>query len=258
MRKKILYIMLINFIIGNLSQATTITATANATIGTPTTIATSTIGLKEKLKIAVASFKVKAPKYKDIDPEGEAFADMLITALYKTGYFEVLEREILKEMEEELSLSKEEEKEYKIADVMVAGAITGFEPNYKGFILNIATIFNLLSCLFGVLGKPKVEESLKQLSKETAGMKIGFKKSYFAIDIRVVRVKTREVVGATRIETITKDVVFGSKLASLRNDVKLAAAFVDFENTPIEKAIYESLEKAVDYITKILPLTLVK
>jgi hypothetical protein len=41
-------------------------------------------------------------------------------------------------------------------------------------------------------------------------------------------------------------------LAAFHKSIGLAGAFEEYKNTPMEKAIYESLSKAVDYIVTII------
>lgn len=201
----------------------------------------------EKLKIAVAKFTPKAPKYKSIDPEGEAFSDMLITALYETGHFILLEREILEYLEEEAK----EKNEFLAADVMITGAITAFEPEYKKRTINISSIFGGLGCLFSLFTGKK-SKTLETLSK--TGGKIETKQSYVAIDLRVVEVRTREILGATRVSTVTSDIEWEVDLTVFSEKIgALATAFKQYRNTPMEKAIYETLLKAVKYIVSILP-----
>jgi curli biogenesis system outer membrane secretion channel CsgG len=183
-----------------------------------------------RARIAVAKFSVKAPKYKTIDPEGEAMKDMIITALYKTGKFLVLEREILEELEHERGLG-EVEAEYESADIMIVGAVTGFEPHAAG-----KEISGFLCLPFLFAGGGMAEEE-----------------AYVAVDIRVVDTRTRSILGASRIEGRPGKKAYGMAGFGWASAFAAGGSFAGYKNTPIEEAMYDMLDNLITYLVNLIP-----
>ena len=138
-----------------------------------------------RARIAVASFRCKAAKCNG--EIGDGVADMLSTALFRTGKFVVLERGAgLKSIQEELNLGQSgyvrqgaspQMGLMEGADVLVIGAITAFEPNASGIGGGgIAIPLNL-----PVVG----------------GLRVGKKEAYIAADIRLVDVATGRIINGS-------------------------------------------------------------
>ncbi len=193
-----------------------------------------------KARIAVASFKCKAAKCGG--EIGDGLADMLATALFRTGRFIVLERgEGFEEVKKELELGQSEyvnqrkavrKGQVESADILVVGAITAFEPNYTGGGGAIGGLFGTV--LSGV------------------GAKV--KNAYIAADIRLVDVRTGRVINATTVEGKATSWGLGGGLgARVSHHVYLGGALGAYKNTPMEKAIRVMLQNAVNYIAQMVP-----
>jgi len=194
-----------------------------------------------KARIAVASFKCKAAKCSGAI--GDGLADMLATALFRTGRFIVLERgEGLKAIQEELNLAQSgyvrqgagpQTGLMEGADILVIGAITAFEPNASGIGGGgIVVPFNV----------PLI-----------GGAKISKKEAYIAADIRLVDVRTGRVINATSVEGKATSWKVGGGMGTILGTVALGGALGAYKNTPMEKAIRVMLYNAVDAIAKMVP-----
>ncbi|MBX6422482.1 CsgG/HfaB family protein [Thermosulfurimonas sp. F29] len=194
-----------------------------------------------KARIAVASFRCKAAKCSGAI--GDGLADMLATALFRTGRFIVLERgEGLKAIQEELNLAQSgyvrqgagpKTGLMEGADILVIGAITAFEPNASGVGGGgIVVPFNI----------PLI-----------GGAKISKKEAYIAADIRLVDVRTGRVINATSVEGKATSWKVGGGMGTILGTVALGGALGAYKNTPMEKAIRVMLYNAVDAIAKMVP-----
>ncbi len=159
---------------------------------------------------------------------GEGMRDMMTTALFKTDRFLVMEREQLAEVirEQDLGASGRVKKgteppmgEIHGADLMIVASVTEFDSGTK---------------------------ALKG-SFDIAGIKVGGRagKAHMAIDVRVVDVKTSQIVAATTVEGSASSLgVDGSKdLFGI-----LPPSLGAFKKTPLEKALRACIEKSVQYI----------
>ncbi len=193
-----------------------------------------------KARIAVASFKCKAAKCGG--HIGDGLADMLATALFRTGRFIVLERgEGFEEIKKELELAQSEyvnqrqaaqKGHIESADILVVGAITAFEPNYTGGGGAVGGLFG--SVLGGVGGK--------------------MKNAYIAADLRLVDVRTGRVINATTVEGKATSWGIGGGLgARVSRHVYLGGALGAYKNTPMEKAIRVMLQNTVNAIAQMVP-----
>ena len=194
-----------------------------------------------KARIAVASFKCKAAKCSGAI--GDGLADMLATALFRTGRFIVLERgEGLKAIQEELNLGQSgyvrpgaapQIGQMEGADILVIGAITAFEPEASGIGGGgIVVPFNV----------PLI-----------GGAKVSKKEAYIAADIRLVDVRTGRVINATSVEGKASSWNIGGGMGTILGTVALGGALGAYKNTPMEKAIRVMLYNAVDAIAKMVP-----
>ncbi|MCD6407824.1 hypothetical protein J7L87_02085 [bacterium] len=192
-----------------------------------------------KARIAVGRFEVKAAKAAwEI---GEGIKDMLIDALFRTGRFIVLEKgEGIEDLKEEFQFgeggwSREAPKKgtFETADIILTGAITAFEPEYKG--KGGGGIFIPLPFKGGGAIKIKKEEA------------------YIAAHIRLVDVRTRRVIKTARVEGYASKHKVGILGGGLLGPIALGAGFEKYKNTPMEKAVMVMLDNAVNEIVKSVP-----
>ncbi len=164
--------------------------------------------------------------------------DMLTTAMVQTKRFRVLERVNLGSLQKEMALSKQGYTDksgirkggIKGADLLVMGAVTGWEPGTSGGQGNLGGAFG------GLL----------------SSLSAGFKKSSMAMDIRIVDTHTSEVLAATRVEGVAKDVNFGA-MADIFGGSSLSGGLGMYAKTPMEKAIRICIYNAVKFITENTP-----
>lgn len=169
--------------------------------------------------------------------------DMLTTALVQSKRYRVLERQNLSSLKEEMALGSSgytdktgiQKGAVKGADLLVMGAITGWEPGTSGGGGGVGG---------GMLGKA---------SAIFGGIRGAYKKSSMAMDIRIVDTATSEVLAATRVEGVAKDVNLGGMLAAFGGSGGLAGGLGGYAKTPMEKAIRTCLYNATKYIAENTP-----
>jgi curli biogenesis system outer membrane secretion channel CsgG len=164
---------------------------------------------------------------------GEGMRDMMTTTLFNTHRFLVVEREQLAEVikEQDLGASGRVKKgteppvgEIQGADLMVSASVTEFDTGAKALKGGV----------------------------DIAGIKIGGRvgKAHMAIDLRVIDLKTSQIVAATSIEGSASNLGFeGSKELSTDLPVTLGG----FSKTPLEKALRDCIKKSVQYIVAKTP-----
>lgn len=192
-----------------------------------------------KARIAVGRFQVKAAKAAwEI---GDGIKDMLVDALFNTGRFIVLEKgETMSDLKEEFQLGESgwskkapEKGTFETADIILTGAITAFEPDYKkkgggGVVIPLP---------FKIGG----------------GLKIEKKEAYIAAHLRLVDVRTRRILKTAKVEGYASKSNVGIVGGGLIGTVALGAGFQKYKNTPMEKAVMVMLENAVNEIIKSVP-----
>jgi curli biogenesis system outer membrane secretion channel CsgG len=189
-----------------------------------------------KARIAVARFDVKAPKA--TWEMGDGIRDMIVDALFKTGKFIVVEKDAIKDLEEEFKFSesgwskKELEKgTFEVADIIIVGAITGFEPHAEGTSgggIVIPTPF---------------------------GIGIGIKKeeAYIQAVIRLIDVRTRRIINSTKVEGKSSKSKVGIAGGAGIGSVILGGGFEKYKNTPTAEAVMIMVDNAVKEIAKMVP-----
>jgi len=189
-----------------------------------------------KARIAVARFDVKAPKA--TWQMGDGVRDMIVDALFKTGKFIVVEKDAIKDLEEEFKFAetgwskKELEKgTFEVADIIVVGAITGFEPHAEGtggggFV--IPTPFG-------------------------AGIAIKKEEAYIQATIRLIDVRTRRVINSSTIEGKTSKSKVGIAGGAGVSGVILGGGFEKYKNTPTAEAVMIMINNAVKEISRMVP-----
>ncbi len=168
---------------------------------------------------------------------------MLTTALFRSNRFIVLERgEGLDELKEELDLmdtgymeeGKGAEKGLmEGADILLMGAITEFEPKASGVGGGIGGLY-LGS---GVLG----------------GVRGGKEDAYIKADLRLVDVRRGRVINAATVEGQATRWKVGGLGGALVGNVVLGGALGGYKNTPMEKAVRDMLDAAVQTISQQVP-----
>jgi len=170
--------------------------------------------------------------------------DMMTTALFGSNRYIVLERDNINDVlvEQEFSDSGRVGTESKIpkgeiegADLLVVGAVTAFDAGLGGFSLPIPIPLNR--------------------GRDIAILNLSFKKSYIAMDVRVIDAKTARVLAAVAVEGSATKVGAGlGGLARTRYGyIHVPVLLSGFANTPVEKAITEMVTLAVDNIVNKTP-----
>ncbi|HIE43900.1 MAG TPA: hypothetical protein EYP78_03775 [Candidatus Omnitrophica bacterium] len=183
-------------------------------------------GLKKR--IAVAGFENKSNWRGDINL-GEGMAEMLTTALHKTGRFIIVERQALNDILREQRLAEERKvlrstapKVGRLigAQVLIRGAVTEYESTKTGGLGGI-----------GVGG---------------IGIGIGGKVAHVAIDLRIYDSSTGEVLQSHRAVGEAKTT--GLALGGVSGDVTFGGA--GFWKTPLGEATRKAITDAVDFIVR--------
>jgi curli biogenesis system outer membrane secretion channel CsgG len=223
-----------------------LTAVVLALAGGPGSAADITEAQREaydgpKARIAVADFEDKMSSRGEYRVEyGRGMADMLVTALFQSNRYIVLEREKFQAVMGELKMQSSDLfrreagvplGELEGAELLVVAAITGFDPDVSG---GGGTVGGKLPKGWGgVLG----------------GIAVGIKRARVAADLRLVDVRTGRVVAATNVDTTaSRFAVGGGGLGGA-----LGGALGGFAKTPMESAIRELIQKAVDFVVARTP-----
>ena len=192
-----------------------------------------------KARITVGTIKSKAD---DCDYEmAAAIGEMLSTALANCEKFIVLaSQEEVGELIDEIELGESEYVEegrgadkglMEGADVLITGAVTGFEPEASGG--------------GGALGGIK-KKAFGKVGLESKTAKI-------LIDLKLIDIRTRRVIKAMSLEGKSSSWATDIAGGGFVEDVALGGAMGVFSNQPMEKAVREVLAKAVEKISKDMP-----
>lgn len=150
---------------------------------------------------------------------GAGMADMLTDSLVNTGKFIVVERDRLKDLTAEQDLA--ESGRFKRDTVAPVGELEGAELLIRG--------------------------SITSFEKECSGgsaIIVSAKEACIGINLRIVDVKTGRVVNATTVEATSANRGIG--LVYTRSDLPIGLGA--FSKTPMEKAIRNAIEAAVQHI----------
>ncbi|MDY6882033.1 MAG: CsgG/HfaB family protein [Desulfatiglans sp.] len=193
-----------------------------------------------KARIAVARFTDKTGKGWYTSRIGDGMADQLVTALFNTNRFIVLERQTLGDVlqEQDLGASGRVRQETAAAigeiegaELLIVAAVTEFEGRASGARGGIGGIGG------GILG----------------AITGGFKKAHMAIDMRIVDAKTSRIVAATSVEGEATDVNLGGLLGGFGGSGALVGGLGGWKNTPTEKALRICIKEAVNFIVSKTP-----
>jgi len=163
----------------------------------------------------------------------EGLRTMLTTTLVQSKRFRVLEREVLNQIVEEGKLTGNIN--IQGADLLIVASITAWEPGVKKTGGNIGALIPGRTGL--VLG----------------ALSGAVKKSYMAMDIRIIDAKTSEILAATRVQGKAKEINLGALTAGIFGRVPLSGGLSIYSKTPMEKAIRLCIKEAVKYIIENTP-----
>lgn len=170
---------------------------------------------------------------------GDGLREMLITALHNSGRFIIVERMDLQTLAAEQALSRSRmalpgtaipESRMDVAEIMVVGAVTEFEPEAGGGGIN--------------LGITKLPFSF---GRQTSN-------AHMAIDIRIVDIASGRVLGSKRIkgEASSSQTSVGIS-PKTSGGGRIPVSLGSFKNTPMEAAIRGCIEQSIDYIAGAVP-----
>lgn len=158
---------------------------------------------------------------------GDGLADMLITALANTNCFKVVERLAIEEIKEELELMGVKPKAtIKTADFIITGAVTALELQASG----MGGGGLIIPLPFGL------------------GAKIGKSTAHIGLDMRIIDVRTSEILAAKTVEGKSERWKFGLAGGGLFGTTFGGAYFGAVKNTPLEEATRDLITKAVSLI----------
>ena len=193
-----------------------------------------------KARLAVARFTDKSGGGWYNRSLGDGMADQLTTALVQSNRFIVLERQALGEVLGEQDLGGggriKQGTEAKIgeiegAEILVVAAVTEFSGNAGGTKGGVGgSSGGLLGSIFG-----------------------GIRKAHMAIDLRLVDATSSRVLYATSVEGESTDVNLGGALGNYYGGGALGGALSSWKNTPIEKALRQVINEAVNVVVKHTP-----
>jgi curli biogenesis system outer membrane secretion channel CsgG len=184
-----------------------------------------------KARIAVGDFQVKAAGA--TIEIGDGLREMLLTSLFNTNRFIILERQAIPQvmLEQDLGASGRVKRQTAApigqlegAELLVYGVVSEFKGDASGVGIGISM--------------PNVPLSLGG----------GMKNAKTAIDLRVVETATGRIVFATRVEGKASDFSgsIGTTIGGGRTTMPVSLG--TYSNTPMEKAIRVCIDKAVEFL----------
>lgn len=194
------------------------------------------------------------PAEQQLTPAGltQGVRDMLVTELFNSGQFIVLERDALNQvlLEQEFAASARAGDATRIppaqlegAELLVVGAITAFDTGAgsDGFALPIPV-------------------PLGSYRNGAAVFSLSFKRGYVAMDLRIIDVATGRVVATTAVEG--KNTKYGFNLQGLAGGsigyIPLPKGLVGyFQNTPVQEALQKMVTAAIGAIAAQKPSKIV-
>jgi len=179
-------------------------------------------GLRASAKVGY--FTVKAAKASSL--VGDGLRELMLSALYKSGYFLVSDsnHKVFPPEQVQSIQTNGQVAKTQVADILVYGIVSEFEPEAGGFGYS-----NFI---------PQAGLIVRQSSKFAD----------IAIDIRAVDVSTGRVLVAKRIPGSAQSFSGG-----IGGGVGLPIGLVAYRDTPMEMAIRDCIEKAAMYIANNIP-----
>lgn len=189
-----------------------------------------------KARIAVGDFQVKAAGA--TIEIGDGLREMLLTALFNSNRFIVLERQAVQDvmLEQDLGASGR----VRRATAAPIGVLEGAE---------------LL--VYGVVSEFKMDASGKRigfgLPRLPFSLGGGVKNAYLAIDLRVVDTGTGRILNATRVEgkAADSDVSIGTRIGGGKTVMPISLG--SYQGTSMEKAIRVCIDRAVQHLCRRTP-----
>jgi curli biogenesis system outer membrane secretion channel CsgG len=185
-----------------------------------------------KARVAVAQFVDKTGKGKVTNAIGDGMAEMLATVLFQSNRYLVLDRSTVTQMQEErqrMTTAGGPQKavvplnDVEGAELLVAGAVTEFEPEAGG-------------------GEGSVGKGVLPSSGFITDLAGSFKQAHLAIDLRLIDTRTSQLVAATSVAGKATD------LGLATSGGNREWAWKGHAKTPIEKAIRAALSEAVQFV----------
>lgn len=195
----------------------------------------------------IALINAKRPADQQLEPSGitAGIRDMLVTELFNSGQFIVLEREALNSaiVEQEFSQSARAGDTTRIprgelegAELLVVGALTSFDAGLSGAAIPIPIPLSSNFSSFGV-------------------MSLSFKRGFAAMDLRVVDAATGRVVASNAVEG--RNSSYGLKLQGVYGSnfgyLPLPGVLGVFAKTPVEAALQKMVTAAIGQIAEQKP-----
>jgi curli biogenesis system outer membrane secretion channel CsgG len=186
--------------------------------------------------VAVGDFQVKAANATLLI--GDGLREMVVTSLFNSNRFIVLERQAIQDVmiEQELGASGL----VKPATAAPTGALEGAE---------------LL--VYGVVSEFQMGESGMGVGMALPGIPLKFgggaSNAHMAIDLRVVDTATGRIVSATRVEGKATDYSANVATSIGGGRTQMPVSLGAYKNTPMEKAIRVCIDKAIEYVCSKTP-----
>jgi curli biogenesis system outer membrane secretion channel CsgG len=189
-----------------------------------------------RASVAVGDFQVKAAKASQ--QIGDGLREMFLTSLHESGYFNVVERMDIQGLAAEQALSRSGMAgqgeampggEMDVADIMVYGVVSEFEPEAGGMAYSSFM--------------PQMGMSVRQSTKF----------SEMAIDVRAVEVRSGRVLVAQRIPGTAHAYSAGLGVRISSGGISMPVGLGAYRNTPMEWAIRDCIQKATYFVINQLP-----
>lgn len=170
---------------------------------------------------------------------GRGMQDMLVTSLFNTNRFIVLEREKLESViaEQDMGATGRFRQdttapigELEGAQILVVAAVTGFEPEVAG-------------------GAAEASGKGGFLGERLGAVVGGYQQARLAMDLRIIDTATGRVLSATSVESRAHGYDMGASVL----DQRAGGALNTFARTPMEKAIRSAIDEAVHFVANQMP-----
>lgn len=181
-----------------------------------------------RARIALGDFQVKAANATNVI--GDGLREMLVTALFNTNRFIVLERQAIQDimLEQDLSASGRVRREtaapigqLEAAELLVYGVVSEFQMGSGGGGLNLA------------------------MPNLPFGLGAGARNAHLGLEMRAVDTSTGRILFATRVEGKATDYDIGLRTRLGGGRTVMPIGLSAYKNTPMEKAIRVCIDNAV-------------
>lgn len=188
-----------------------------------------------KAAIAVADFEDKTVGTGQYRAEyGRGMQDMLVTALFNTNRYIVLEREKLQAViaEQDMGASGRFRQdtaapigELEGAQLLVVAAVTGFDPGQAG-------------------GRAGASGRGGGLLGDLQSLMGGYQRAHLALDLRIIDTATGRILAATNVQGNAHSYDLGASAMG----TQAGGALSTFARTPMEQAIRTAINEAVNFV----------